>query len=46
MSPFSAKKTRTKADREGLDANFKELGNDEMAEFVQDDGRTEYEDKR
>jgi hypothetical protein len=46
MSPFSAKKTRPKTDREGLNTDFEEFGNDKMAEFVKDNGRTEDEDKR
>jgi hypothetical protein len=45
MSPFSAKQTRPKADREGLNANLKQFGNNKMAEFVEDNGRTEDEDK-
>jgi hypothetical protein len=45
LSPFPAEKTRTKTDRKRLNANFEQLGNDEMAEFVKDNSRTEYEDK-
>jgi hypothetical protein len=45
MSPLFTKQTRPKADGECLDADFKEFGNDKMAEFVKDNGGTENEDK-
>jgi hypothetical protein len=46
VSPFSAKKTRSKAYGKGLNADLKEFGDEEMAEFVEDDGRPKDEDKR
>jgi hypothetical protein len=48
VSPLFAEQTRTKTDRKGLNANPKKLGDDKMAELVQDDSRAEdkYESQR
>jgi hypothetical protein len=45
VSPLFAKQARPKPDGKRLDADFKEFGNDKMAEFVKDNSGTEYEDK-
>jgi hypothetical protein len=45
MSPLLAEQSRAKPDGKRFHTDFKEFGNDEMAEFVKDNSGAEDEDK-